>query len=242
MSRTYEALRKLERTRASGRARAAGDAPPARRPAGTFDRDCELQYERLRVWMANQGDNGSSVRIVMVTACRRECGTTTTVAGLAAALSDQPAARVLMVDANLRAPALEGLHGVGAAAGVEGELSIQPTGRPNLFLLAATTLSKHPVATFDSGAIARLVADVKGRFDFVIVDTPPLLEFPEGYSVARHVDAVLLVVDAERTSLEDARRTTRDLERAGARRAAIVLNRQRDYMPRLLRRFLGVSS
>jgi capsular exopolysaccharide synthesis family protein len=248
MSRMYQALQKVERQRGHERARGGAD-PRAGTGAVTEGEDGRrLRYDQVRVWMANQGDHGSGVRVVMVAACRRGSGTTTTVAGLGVALSDQQTARVLMVDANLRTPGLDQVYGCDNAGGFsellagpggDGELPARATPRANLFLLTAGLHFRSPAGIFERSALERLVAALRARFDFVVFDAAPLLEFPEGYALAPQVDAVLLVLDAERTSLEDARRATRDLERAGARAAGIVLNRQQDYTPRLLRRVLG---
>jgi capsular exopolysaccharide synthesis family protein len=250
MSRVYEALRKVERLD-DERPSAAPGGRPAPPRNGHGDQARGLQYDQLRVWIANQSHNGSGVRVVMVAACRPGSGTTTTVAGLGAALSDQPSARVLVVDANFRTPHLDRVYGCPNAHGLsellaqpagEAERLVQPSGRANLFVLPSGRPPGNPVGIFERGALERLMAELRARFDVVLLDAPPLLDFPEGYSLARHVDALLLVLDAERTSLDDARRTTRELERAGARAAGIVLNRQRDYVPRLLRRVLGQTT
>jgi capsular exopolysaccharide synthesis family protein len=246
MSRTYEAVRKLERERDSGHER----VEPFRRGASVTaeaEDGLHLQYERLRVWMSSQGSNGSGVRSVMVTACRPGSGSTTTVAGLAAALSDQQAARVVVVDANLRTPRLDQVYGARTTEGFSdllrhatgaGEPPVLKTRRPNLFLLGPGVLSSSPAGIFERSAIERMVTGLAARFDFVVFDSAPLLEFPEGCALAPHVDAVLLVIDAQKTSLGDARRAVRELERVGTRAAGVVLNRERDYTPRLLRRFV----
>lgn len=250
MSRTYEALKKAERQQQNGHPTIAMDRHATSATAGDGNEGLQLQYDRLRVWMANQGHNGSGVRIVMVAACRPRSGTTSTVAGLATALSDQPSVRVLIVDANLRTPELDRVYNADNTRGFselltkppgDGELPVQTTRRANLFLLTAGLPSRSPVAIFERTAIERLVASLREGFDFVIFDAPPLLQFPEGYALAPHVDAVLLVVDAQHTSLEEARRATRELERVGVHTAGVVLNRERDYTPRVFRRFFSAA-
>jgi capsular exopolysaccharide synthesis family protein len=250
MSRTYEVIKKIDQERDSRRQRLqpAGRLTPAT-AAEANDRQ-QIHYERLRVWMSNQASNGSAVRSVMVTACRSGSGTTTTVAGLAAALSDQPAARVLVVDANFRTPRLDRVYGTDSSGGfselltdpaAEGNPPVQVTRRTNLFLLGTGTRSGSPVGIFQRSAIERLMAGLRARFDFVVFDSAPILEFPEGCALAPHVDAVLLVIDAQKTSLGDARRAMRELERVDARAAGLVLNRERDYVPRVIRRFMGAA-
>jgi capsular exopolysaccharide synthesis family protein len=196
---------------------------------------CRLPYERLQVWLANR--NGSTRPVIMIAGCRSGAGTTTTAAGLVAALIERPAARVVGVDANLRTPSLGLVAGSKNGSGltelltdksVNSEVVLRQTGRSNLFVLAAGARPRSPGSIFERSAIERLLAELRARFDFVVVDAPPLLEFPDGYALAPHVDAVLVVVDAQKTSVDDARQTVRDLERIGARPAGIVLNRQRE--------------
>jgi capsular exopolysaccharide synthesis family protein len=223
------------------------DPPPAPAPVvWDVGDDARLEYERLQVWITNRAPDSPAIQTVMVASCQRGNGATTTAVGLAATLARRPAARVLLVDADLRAPALHRVLGVPDRAGFRELLGkgegcsdhVQTTAHANLFVMTSGLSSSSALEVYSAAALARVVTELKSRFDFIVFDTSPFLEFPDAYALAPHLDAVLLVVEADRTLVDDARRAMRELQRSGLRAAGVVLNRQRNYTPRLLRRAL----
>ena len=79
---------------------------------------------------------------------------------------------------------------------------------------------------------------LKDKFDLVIVDSPPALMLPDGPAVASHVDGVVLVVEAEKTRWQDAERTKELILDSGGAILGIVFNRQRQYVPPSIYRYL----
>jgi capsular exopolysaccharide synthesis family protein len=246
VSRTYDALKRAEREQPRGPSVAPVDPREPLDKAWDPGDDARLEYERLQVWITNRSPDTPPIHGVMVAPCQHGNGATTTAVGLAATLARRPGARVLMVDANLRTPSLHRLLGVDNRGGLREFLSngsgsadyVQPTAQPNLFVMTSGLTSRSALEIFSTAALGRIVVDLKSRFDFIVFDAPAFLDFPDAYALAPHVDAVLLVVEADRTLVDDARRVMRELERSGLRAAGVVLNRQRDYTPRLLRRAL----
>ena len=247
MSRIYDALKRAEREKEP----TPGVVSPADAPAGPatawdVDDDARLEYERLQVWVTNRSPGSPPNQAIMIASCQRGSGATTTATGLAITLAQRPTAQVLIVDANLRTPSLHRVFGARERQGFRELLGngsgcgdyVQPTTQPNLWVMTAGRISRSPLDAFAPSDLGRLVALLKTRFNFVLFDAASLLEFPDGYALALHVDAVLLVVEADRTLVDDARRVMRELERSGVPAAGVVLNRQRDYTPRLLRRVL----
>ncbi|HEX9818990.1 MAG TPA: CpsD/CapB family tyrosine-protein kinase [Methylomirabilota bacterium] len=248
MSRIYDALKRAEgQTRPVPVVSASVDGPPAPVAAWDVDDEARLEYERLQVWITNPAPHSPPRQAIMVVSCQRGNGATTTAAGLAVTLAQRPAARVLIVDANLRTPGLHQLFGARGRQGFRELLDkgdgsgdyVQATAQPNLFVMTTGRISGSPLEAFAPSDLGRLVAQLKSRFDFILFDAAPLLEFPDAYALAPHVDAVLLVVEADRTLVDDARRAMRELDRSGVEGTGVVLNRQRDYTPRLLRRTLS---
>jgi capsular exopolysaccharide synthesis family protein len=247
VSRIYDALKRAEREHR--RTQVVGPPVDGHTGLGTawdVDDDARLEYERLQVWITNSAPDSPPNRAIMVVSCQHANGATTTAAGLAVTLAQRPTARVLIVDANLRTPCLHRLFGAREPQGLRERLDngngsgdyVQPTRQPNLFVMTTGRPCRSPLETFSPADLGRLVAQLKSRFDFIVFDAAPLLEFPDAYALAPHVDAVLLVVEADRTLVDDARRVMRELERSGVRAAGVVLNRQRDHIPPLLRRLL----
>lgn len=253
MSRTYQALKKAEAARArAGQPFAAPPVDGRRAPQVSWDPNgnTHIEYERIRVRVTNPGAGATRLQTLMVVTCHPGSGTTTTATLLAASLADGKRSQVLLVDANFRTPCLDLLFGIGNKSGLKEALSaerppdgdIQPTKRENLFVLPAGRVGSGPVDVFDPGSVDEFINHLKSRFDFIVFDAAPVLNFPDACALAPHVDGTLLVVEAEKTSVADARKAKRELERAGARLFGVVLNRHREYTPRFLRGVVGRAS
>jgi capsular exopolysaccharide synthesis family protein len=208
-----------------------------------FDGHARLEYERIGVWMKT-ATQGKLVRTLVVVGCRSGNGATTTAALMAATLASSKRVQVLLVDANLQRPSLDLVFGVQNAVGLTDVLSeaavpdacIKPTGRENLSVLTTGAIPAHAGDVFERKALASFIERTVPAFDFVIFDGAPVLEFPAMCALAACTDGTLLVLHADQTSVEDARRARTELERAEARVIGAVLNRYEDYTPRVIRR------
>jgi protein-tyrosine kinase len=209
-----------------------------------------VQYEKLRVWLTNPASRGQRLQTVMVVGCRSGNGSTTTAALLAATLAEGKKKRVLIIDGNFRTPSLNLVFDVKnnggftevVSAGMPFEAHIQPTNRENLFVLTSGQISFSPTEVFEGEAIDQLVSWLKEKFEFIIFDSAPACEFPDCYALAPKVDSIILVTQAEETSIQDAQRAKWNLEQAGGRILGVVLNREKDYTPAFLRNFLSTAS
>jgi capsular exopolysaccharide synthesis family protein len=249
MSRTYEALKR------AGNARGAGpDGPGLGRTAGPaiewqVDPSRDVEYQRVRVWLTGAAARGHVIKTVLVAGCHSRTGATTTASLLAATLSEGKRLRVLLVDANFRTPALGSVFNVRSGDGLadvldEGlplERGLRSTERTNLSILPSGHVSRVPAEVFEGDAVDRFIAGLQDLFDFVIIDGAPILDFPDAHALAPKVDGLILVVEAEKTAVDDAQRAKAAVEQAGGRLLGVILNRQREYIPRRLRRLLGVT-
>ena len=171
-------------------------------------------------------------KLVAVTGLGRGAGVTTTAAGLARSLSETGEGSVLLV--NLAGNSGSALHFLrGRAAGsLEELLSACPAGKPgdNLFLAAeqaADGATARNLPRRFRGIVPRLTSS---PFDYVIFDMPAVSQTSVTPRLAAYMDLVLVVVEAERTDRDVARRALSLLEASGAR-AGVVLNRTRRYVP-----------
>jgi capsular exopolysaccharide synthesis family protein len=236
VSRTYEALNRAEQETGAFRMPLLPGDDGRAEPAA-------LGYQQLGVWVANLATRAGGLRALLVVSCRAATGTTTVAAALAATLAEETRRRVLITEANFRTPSLDVLFNLRGPAGLgevvahghPAEQRIQPTHRRNLFALLAGHGTLSPAALFESVAMHQLLADLRRRFDFIVFDGPPVLEFPDSYALAPQVDGIVLVVAAERTAVREAQLAKRKLEFAGGRVIGVVLNRQRDYTPPVVR-------
>lgn len=117
-------------------------------------------------------------------------------------------------------------HGIYAALSGEFPLDevIASTPLPNLFFLDAEPHIPNPPDFFNSKRFADLLDTLANRFDYVIIDTPPVSTFVDAAVVASHVDATFLVVRQNFTKRNFIRYSCEQLDKAGAIMGGIVMN------------------
>ncbi len=158
-------------------------------------------------------------------------GAAPVLANLAVTLA-QGEKRTLMVDADLRRPALHELFGVPNARGLTtmvldpaalAEPPLVEVGVENLALLPSGSLPPNPADILGSSRMDAALAAVKPRADIILLSAPPVVSVTDAAVLAMKVDGVLLVVSAGRTHRDHALRAKELLERAHARIVGAVL-------------------
>jgi protein-tyrosine kinase len=166
------------------------------------------QYRTLR-YIVEQAHRVEQVSILAVSAPTVGDGKTTTAINLAGALAQATDARVVLIDADLRRPGLHQYLGMGEArrgladAILDTTLTLVDVVRPcppfNLSVLPAGTPSPSPYELLKSPRLGQLFEEARLQYDYVVVDTPPLVPLPDCRIIGKHVDGFLLVVRAHRT-------------------------------------------
>ncbi len=207
----------------------------------------EEQYQKLRRNIL-PGPKHSPVKVVMVAATDHNEGGTTTASILASTLAKSKDCKILLIDANCRTPALDGVFD--GQKEVEGlsdlvlsdvsspDQCIYQTNLANLFVLPGGRPVSSPSYIFDGESMDKLLTTLRERFDFVIFDASPLDAYSESFFLASKVDGVVLVVEVERTKKEMVRRIKKELEWAGVNILGVVLNKKKKYIPAFIERFL----
>jgi protein-tyrosine kinase len=186
------------------------------------------QYRRLAVTLITaQAERG--LKTLMVSSALPHEGKTLTVTNLAITLSESYARRVLLIDADLRRPCIHELFGLPNTFGLadvlrSGDSRLQPVEvSTNLSILPAGQSDDAPTADLSSDRMKHLVADAASRFDWVLVDTPPIGLLSDANLVAQVTDAVLFVIAAGKTPYQLVQQSIGEL---GAERIiGTVLNR-----------------
>jgi capsular exopolysaccharide synthesis family protein len=186
------------------------------------------QYRRLAAALHHtQVERG--IKKVMVASAVAGEGKTLTALNLALTLSESYRRRVLLIDADLRRPKLHDLLGVPNTIGlnealkdtsearltllqVSPRLSVLPTGRPD----------PDPMSALTSRRMALVLEEGSENFDWVIIDTPPVVMLPDTNLLAAMVDVAILVVEAGRTPYDMSDRAIQALGRE--RVLGVVLN------------------
>jgi protein-tyrosine kinase len=190
------------------------------------------QYRRLAATL-HHAQRERGVRVLMVASAVPGEGKTLTVANLALTLSESYRRRVLVVDADLRRPMIHSMMGVANGQGLTDILKAAEDRRPavinvssRLHLLTAGRPDPDPMSGLTSERMQRVIREAADRFDWVILDTPPLALLPDANLLAAMVDVAVVVIGAGRTPLKMIERAVEALGRE--RIVGVVLNRVDD--------------
>ena len=186
------------------------------------------QFRRLAATLLHV-QRTEKLRTVMVTSALAADGKTMTSLNLSLVLSEVYRRRVLLVEGDLRRPAITRVVGLPAGPGLSEALKSNDDRKPTLIqltetltLLPAGQPDADPLSALTSPRLQALLQDASEKFDWVIVDTAPLAATTDATLLCPLVDAVLLVVRAGRTPLESINRAVDALGRE--RILGIVLN------------------
>ncbi|WP_145246836.1 P-loop NTPase family protein [Aeoliella mucimassa] len=173
-------------------------------------------------------------------------GATTVAMNLANRLADHLDGNVLLVDSNFSRPQADAFLGIKRCPGLAEMLAenlplaevVQRTRVPGLEVLAAGRVGILESVAIHSEAVAIVVQQMREEYAGVVFDFSDPSSMGQGLLLAKQCDGVLLVAQCERTRQESARRAAEQLRVDGVRLTGAVLNRQRSYVPKWIRRWL----
>jgi capsular exopolysaccharide synthesis family protein len=174
------------------------------------------QYRRLAA-VLHEEQTDTHLKTVMVTSAVPDEGKTLTAVNLALTLSESYGRHVLVIDADLRRPALHKTLGVSNDRGLSealldehDEAFVAPISR-RLSVLTAGQSGSNPLAGLTSGRMSEMLRDYAARFDWVILDTAPVGVLPDAQVLARLVGGVILVIGAGTTPAAAVERAVAEL-------------------------------
>jgi protein-tyrosine kinase len=152
----------------------------------------------------------SGHQVIAITSAGAGDGKTVTTLNLAGALAQSPAARVLVISADLREERVTEYLGLsnGHAPGLAGAIedtncrlrdAVTRLDALNLSVLTAGTLRAQPYELLASFRFEALIAEARELYDYVLVDTPPIVPLADSRLLGRWVDGFLMVVTAHLT-------------------------------------------
>ncbi|PYJ00353.1 MAG: hypothetical protein DME25_20935, partial [Verrucomicrobia bacterium] len=164
-------------------------------------------YRNLRSSLLYMVKASERPRTLLVTSSEPNEGKSLTSANLAITMANS-GSRVLLVDADLRKGVLHTLFGLPSGPGLSEALSqglnwseaVQATRTPNLFLLPRGAITHKSSEFFIGEVTERFLRDAAAKYDYVMIDTAPVMAADDVTSLAPHLDGVLFVIRAERTS------------------------------------------
>jgi capsular exopolysaccharide synthesis family protein len=188
------------------------------------------ELRRLRTKLQHVRDK-QPIKTVLITSALAGEGKTFIAVNLAHTFTMQHHARVLVIDADLRKPQVHADIGVpndtglsdylDGRCGLDGIIRTSPVSKLDYIL--GGTVCAQPAELVASTRFRDLIGAVADQYDWIIVDTPPVLPVSDAAVIARCCDAVLLVVAACETSGDMAQAAQKELRNANL--IGIVLNR-----------------
>jgi capsular exopolysaccharide synthesis family protein len=160
-------------------------------------------------------------------------GKTTTVTNLATVFADA-GRRVVVVDCDLRRPLVHQVFGltndVGLASVLMGEVSVSEAVQPvpgyeRLFALTAGALAPNPSELLSLKQTSEIIFGLQTHFDYVLLDSPPVLPVTDSVVLSEWVEAVVIVTAAGVTRRKALRRAIELLRQTAAPVVGLVLNR-----------------
>jgi len=175
---------------------------------------------------------GKPPKVMMITSARREEGKTTTAINTAISLTKSNAKTVL-VDGDMRRPRLHKVFKVSNGSGLSSFLSgnlefsdelMKHTDIPNLDVITSGPLPPNPAELLSSYRLRELIEGLYPLYNFIIIDTPPLLGLADAAVTSTQTDGVILVVKSGSTPKDAAVQAKKVLESVNAKVLGVVLN------------------
>lgn len=198
----------------------------------TYSNPDSLISEQFRTLRTNiHFATGGMRSILLVTSpCSRE-GKSTAAANLAVSMAQQNE-KVLLIDANLREPAI---HIIFKIANTEGltevligktsfEEAVRKTEIGKLALLTSGQMASNPAELLGSQEMQEMLQTALQEYDFILIDSPPVLEVTDTKLLANKSDGVILVLSQGQTELGKAAEAKKALEFAKANLFGVILN------------------
>ena len=210
-----------------------------------FGGDCQRLHEAI---LAGPGAGGSQV--IQFAASQFGEGTTTISLGFGRFLADiHGPDHVVVVEGNLRAPSFHDIFRLASPNGLQAvlegraqvEQAVLQVGDGGIFILPADYQGgRTDLVALDSlrTSLGRVVADLRSRFLFVLIDSPPIVPFFDGCILSSIADAVVFIIESNRTRAEVVDHAIDSLRSRGATILGVVLNKRVFHIPNYMYRFL----
>lgn len=174
---------------------------------------------------------GAGHQVIQVTSPNVSDGKSTLAANLAVSIA-QSGKRTLLIDADFRKPRVHKIFNVPATVGMASVMAgqcdlgsaAQPTAVPNLSVMPCGPRPVNPAELLTSPKFKDLLEELRHQYDFVVVDTPPILVVTDPAVVAPRVDGVVLCIRVTKNGRPYAERAREVLASLGANVLGVVVN------------------
>lgn len=177
---------------------------------------------------------GKELKTLAVTSCIPNDGKSMTAANLAVVLT-QAGKSVLLIDCDMRNPTVHKNFNLSNKVGLSSCISmgtalsdaVQKTSIEGLYALTGGVIPPNPNELLGSEQMKNVLQRAKEQYDYVLIDTPPVMPVTDALIVSRFVDGMILVIASAEIKVEMARDVKNQLQHAGANILGVVLNKVR---------------
>lgn len=177
---------------------------------------------------------GKELQTIALTSCTPNEGKSTTIANLAVVLT-QAGKSVLLLDCDMRNPTVHKNFNLSNKVGLSSCISmgtalsdaVQKTSIEGLYALTGGVIPPNPSELLGSEQMKNVLQRAKEQYDYVLIDTPPVMPVTDALIVSRFVDGMILVIASAEVKVEMARDVKNQLVNAGANILGVVLNKVR---------------
>lgn len=174
------------------------------------------------------------VKTLLVTSSGPGEGKTTTSSNLAIVMA-QGGSKTLLIDCDQRKPSVHKIFGFSNANGlsnilvnqneVDINIGIRQTEIPNLHVLSSGTRPPNPAELLGSVKMKNFIEELKKVYDFIILDTPPIVLVTDAQILAQYTDGCLIVISSGETERDSVIKAKGLLEKVNAKILGVVINK-----------------
>lgn len=170
-------------------------------------------------------------KVILFTSTDSEDGKATAIANTAVAFA-KAQKRVLLMDCNLYNPQLHLIFGINNRPGISellqdsrefSEILKSPEGIQNLDILTSGLLMDSSKELFDTEAFEKLIFDVRGKYDIILVNAPPVLNSSDALQLSHLTDGVVLTIGMKTTKKATVNKAKMVLQKADAKILGVLL-------------------
>ncbi len=189
--------------------------------------------EAIKTLRTNLQFVGRNVKCIMATSCFPNEGKSDIVFQLAREIGNI-GKRVVILDADIRKSAFANRYRIGRpvkglthylCGAVSFDEIRYSTNYDNVDIIFAGSTSPSPSELLEDEAFAELIKSLRGAYDYVLVDTPPVVGMTDASIIAKRCDGAIMVVESGRVSYRIAQKAKQQLAQSGCRVLGVVLNK-----------------
>ena len=188
--------------------------------------------EAIKTLRTNIQFCGSNIKVIMLESAFPNEGKSSMTFSLASSLA-QIGKNVLLIDADIRKSVMVSRYQLdkevnGLSQFLSGQKNkeeiIYETNLKNLNIIFSGPYSPNPAELLEEPVFSLLIEAARAEYDYIIIDTPPMLNLIDGAIIANHCDGAVLVIESGKVSYRVEQKIKKQLEKSGCRILGVILN------------------